>query len=258
MKRTVALLLGLVLLLSIAACGKSKAVTEVENAIEEIGEVTINSEEVIAKAEKLYNILTDSEKTDVSNRLDLAEARDKFEQLQNEQEAKRAEEEAAAKARLAEEEAAAYKAYLGYLYYAIVTGAAKTETAGNLIKAVWHNAIYEKHDERTDEYTCPNGYFVNDFNIALGNLFSDRSFMDSVDAIRINKDVVLSYMKDLQNPPEGFEDVYVTCQECYDAYITFTDLVINLSGSLQSFSESFEESSMLLYKKYGVLELYLD
>ncbi|MBQ9534483.1 MAG: hypothetical protein IJU78_01375 [Clostridia bacterium] len=247
MKRTVVLLLGLVLLLSIAACGKSKAVTEVENAIEEIGEVTIDSEEVIAKAEKLYNILTDSEKSDVSNRLTLAEAKDKFEQLQNEQ-----------KAKLAEEEAAAYKAKLWDLYYATVNGAAMTETAGNLIIAVWRNAIWEERDDKTDKYTRPDGYFVSDFNDALDNLFSDRSFMDSVDAIRINKDVVLSYIKDLQNPPEELKEAYIIARECYDAYITFTDLVINLSGSLQSFSESFEESSMLLYKKYGVLEMYLD
>ena len=84
MKRITALVLILVMLLGLAGCGKSQAVKDAEAAISAIGEVGIDSEESILKAEKLYNILTDSEKSGVSNRLELVEAREAFDELQKE------------------------------------------------------------------------------------------------------------------------------------------------------------------------------
>lgn len=35
----------------------------------------------------------------------------------------------------------------------MLDGAAKAENAGNLIKSVWYNAIYEERDTETDKYT---------------------------------------------------------------------------------------------------------
>ena len=58
----------------------------------------------------------------------------------------------------------------------MLTGASEAESAGNLIKQVWYNAIYEEKDDDTDNYTRPEGSFVSDFNEALGNLFADSSF----------------------------------------------------------------------------------
>lgn len=84
MKKITALVLILVMLLGLAGCGKSQAVKDAEAAISAIGEVGIDSEELILKAEKLYNILTDSEKSDVSNRLELVEARETFDSIQKE------------------------------------------------------------------------------------------------------------------------------------------------------------------------------
>lgn len=57
-----------------------------EEAITAIGEVTIDSGDAIAEAEKLYDLLSDSEKAGVNNYLylDLVEAREAFEILQNE------------------------------------------------------------------------------------------------------------------------------------------------------------------------------
>ena len=84
MRRFIAFVLVLVLCLSLSACGKSKAAKEAEAAIEAIGEVTIDSGEAIKNAEKLYNILTDSEKEDVNNRLMLVDAQEEFAALQSE------------------------------------------------------------------------------------------------------------------------------------------------------------------------------
>lgn len=40
-----------------------------------------------------------------------------------------------------------------YVSYTMLDGAAKAENAGNLIKSVWYNAIYEERDTETDKYT---------------------------------------------------------------------------------------------------------
>lgn len=85
MKKALSLFLALVLCLSLCACGKSEAVKAAEEAINSIGEVTIESEDAIKNAEKLYGILTDTEKAEVANRLTLVEAREAFEKLLAEQ-----------------------------------------------------------------------------------------------------------------------------------------------------------------------------
>ena len=81
MKKTIALILCAIMLLSLCACGKSEAVSATENAIKEIGEVTVDSGAAIAKAQKLYGILTESEKEKVGNRMALFEAQDAFDAL---------------------------------------------------------------------------------------------------------------------------------------------------------------------------------
>lgn len=84
MKKIVSIVLALCLCLSLCACGKSKAAKAAEEAITAIGEVTLASGEAIANAEKLYGILTDTEKSQVDNRLELVEAREAFTKLQGE------------------------------------------------------------------------------------------------------------------------------------------------------------------------------
>lgn len=74
------------LLFALCSCGKNDAVAKTEEAINNIGEVTLESIESIEYAEKLYNILSDSEKSKVENRLALAEARDSYDKLVREAE----------------------------------------------------------------------------------------------------------------------------------------------------------------------------
>lgn len=81
MKKAICLLLALVMALSLCACGKSKAVKAAQDAIGEIGQVTMDSGEAIKNAEKLYSILTEAEKAKVNNRLDLVEARETYDSI---------------------------------------------------------------------------------------------------------------------------------------------------------------------------------
>lgn len=161
-------------------------------------------------------------------------------------------------ARIAAEAAESYESNLSLISFSMITGGAKAERAGNLIKSVWYNAIYKEHDSATDKYTISHGSFVSDFNDALGNLFADSSFTQTIDEIMSNQSLVAGYMKDLKNPPEGYEDAYSAVKECYDAYVIFTNLVVNPTGSLQTFSTNFNDADTSFVNKYHALQLYLE
>lgn len=118
-------------------------------------------------------------------------------------------------AREAAELSAEYASNIELVSYTMLTGAAKAEDAGNLIKKVWYNAIYEERDSETDKYTRPKGYFVSDFNEALSTLFSDTDFQSSISNIEDNQDTVASLMKQLKNPPEEHEEAYGALKEFY-------------------------------------------
>ena len=74
MKKISALVLCAVMLLSLCACGKSKAVKSVEKSIASIGEVTLDSEAQITDARKAYDALSKEEKEGVENYSTLKEA----------------------------------------------------------------------------------------------------------------------------------------------------------------------------------------
>ena len=60
------------------SCGKSKAVKDVEEKINAIGTVTVDSESSILDAEKAYDLLSDNEKKAVQNYDTLAQAREEY------------------------------------------------------------------------------------------------------------------------------------------------------------------------------------
>lgn len=72
-------------MLLLCACGKSEAVQAVEKSISEIGNVTLDSEEVIVSVEEEFNTLSDDEQKTVSNRNILQAARDTLDQLKEEE-----------------------------------------------------------------------------------------------------------------------------------------------------------------------------
>lgn len=151
-----------------------------------------------------------------------------------------------------------YAANMELVSYTMLMGAIDAEDAGNLIKQVWYNAIYEERDSATDKYTRPSGYWVDDFNEALGNLFSDKTFTSQIADIEENQDTVATLMKQLKNPPEEHEEAYDAIKEYYDAYIELTNLAVNPTGSLQTFSNSFNEADTNVLNCYNAVKLYIE
>lgn len=164
----------------------------------------------------------------------------------------------ASKKQKAKEASESYYENLRNVTDIMLSSSASAESAGNLTKRVWYNAIYEERDSTTDKYTRPNGYFVSDFNDALGNLFSDSSFKSTINSIKSSQDKVLSIMKDLQNPPEEYQNAYSALQAFYDSYLELTNLVTNPTGSLTTFSSNFNDADTKVSNNYDKMKLYLD
>ncbi len=148
-----------------------------------------------------------------------------------------------------------YYSNMEYVSYTMLDGAVKAENAGNLIKSVWYNAIYEERDTETDNYTMKNGEFVDDFNDALSNLFADENFVNSISEIELNKSEVTDLMK---NPPKKYEEAYAVLKIYYDNYIKMTKSVISSNGSLQTFSEDFNTYDTDTVNSFEKMKLYLD
>lgn len=122
--------------------------------------------------------------------------------------------------------------------YTMIDGATDAENAGNLIVKVWNNAIFDRTNPETSEYTSG----TSDFNGALQNLFSDGEFLMEIESIKNNQRQVRDLMQSLSNPPKGYITIYADLMSCYDAYLEFTNLVINPTGNLREYSSSFHSA----------------
>ena len=128
----------------------------------------------------------------------------------------------------------------------------------NLIIKVWHNAIFNTADEETDKFTKKNGVFVTDFNDALNSLFSDEEFSKNLLSLSDNQKQIKDDMKKMLNPPEGYENAFKALENLYNSYITFSNIVLNCNGSLESFSNEFGAADEDLIQKYHAAELYIN
>lgn len=155
-----------------------------------------------------------------------------------------------------------YITNLELVSYDMLTGAAIAESAGSLTKQVWHDCIYEEYNYETYKYVKENGdYFgdyLDDFNDALSNLFNDDDFKQKISYIEENQETVASLMKELKNPPAGYEEAYDALKTFYNEYLAFTNLVISPSGSLTTFSSNFNNADSATLNAYHALEIYLN
>lgn len=151
-----------------------------------------------------------------------------------------------------------YATNLNTITYTMLDACSTAEECGNLIKSVWSNAIYEESDDETDKYTKPDGYYVSDFNDALGNLFADSSFSAKVKSVSDKQESVNTLMKKMKNPPEEYKEAYEKMQEFYDAYIALTNLATDPTGSLQTYSTSFNDADTDASNCYKAMKVYLE
>lgn len=154
------------------------------------------------------------------------------------------------------ERLSSYSYNLGTVVGKMLSGAATSEKCANLIRNVWHNAIYKKFDDETDKYTRKGYSWVTDFNEALNNLYSDTWFNLKIEEIESNREEVNAYMKRLVNPPAEYEEAYEKITELYSAYYDLTDCVTNLKGSYNTFVSTFNEADKRVLKYYEAVKIY--
>lgn len=136
----------------------------------------------------------------------------------------------------------------------MLLGASSAEDAGNLIRDVWYNKIYDKYEEETSKYTSG----TSDFNEALQKLFADDSFKSKISNIKDNQKLVNDLMRDLKNPPEKYVDAYEDLKEFHDAYIELTNLVINPTGNLNTYTSNFNNADTKAVNCYEAMQVYFD
>lgn len=142
----------------------------------------------------------------------------------------------------------------------MIDGVQNAETAGNLAVNVWNNSIYERNSAETDKYTRREkgtGEFYSDFNDALNNLFCDTSYLQITDYVQENRSAALTQMRDMGNPPKEWEKVYDELRNLYEEYLDFTGLAISPTGSLNTFSDKYNESKTKFLKSYEKMLLYV-
>lgn len=157
----------------------------------------------------------------------------------------------------AQEEAVEYQIRYNQIVSDILDSACMIETEGNLISNVWSNAIFQRSDSKTDKYTKVNGVFVEDFNDAIFALESDPEYTEAISKIKEDRQWIKQEMKELIDPPKGFEEAYKALKPLYDSYLAFSNIVLDLNGSLQTFNEKFSAEDENFMKQYNNAELYV-
>lgn len=137
----------------------------------------------------------------------------------------------------------------------MIIDSAEAEAICILVIKVWSNAIYETSDPETDKYTKVGNQFVDDFNIALANIYADTDINAKLSTLESNQQEIQLIIKDMFDPPEGLEQCYTTLSEFYVAYKALVGLAINPVGSLDTFSEEFKEKDNAAVDLYEMLSI---
>lgn len=150
-----------------------------------------------------------------------------------------------------------YQTSYNQLVSNMLQDAVLAENIGNLTVKVWNNAIWQKRDADTDKFTMVNDQFVADFNDALTNLASGESFSSDISILSENQQQTKALMKEMLDPPEGYENAFKALEGMYNAYINLTNIVLSGNGSLESYSNEFSEADKELSEQYQAADLYV-
>ena len=157
----------------------------------------------------------------------------------------------------------------------MLQGAADAEGVCNLVRAVWHDTIFEELNENTYKYTISADYykadksyayyvgysmanneiFNDDFNVSIGRVYADEEIMTAIANIEANREDVVQLYSTLSNPPVGFEACYDTLSAMYDVYFSLTGLALSPSGNYNTYSANLGSYDSDFMKYFEKLEL---
>lgn len=140
----------------------------------------------------------------------------------------------------------------------MLAGAALSEALCNNASKAWYNAIYDKTNAETIKFMeDADGNGKVDFNDALINLYAYESTVNTVNALKDNKQKVDDLMKDLATPPEKYTTCYGTITELYKTYSSFTSVAIQPTGSYNDYSDNIKKLDSDFSATYDLIKTQL-
>lgn len=151
----------------------------------------------------------------------------------------------------------------------VVVAVAEAEDVCITTRQVWYNTIFKESDIETNEYTIKsNAYsptvgdytdsqFNDDFNVSIKRLYESEYMKKKLDSIDGWNESISEMQKKLSDPPKEIEAEYDSFVKLIDAYYDLTDLAKEPTGSLQSYSEKFNECDYELMSLYNKLDRQL-
>lgn len=126
-------------------------------------------------------------------------------------------------------------------------------------REVWHNAIYKENDPLTDKYCCPiSQYWFIDFNEALAKLYSSSEYITNIAKIQKERELLSTLMNELKEPPEKHKEAYETLKELYTEYMVISNLAIEPTGSLNSYTENCNAKQQNFITLCNKIQIYTE
>lgn len=154
----------------------------------------------------------------------------------------------------AEEELESYKSSFELAVLCMQIGSFDAQQAGGLVHDVWYDTIYNRDESDTRKYVSGH----SDFNDSLDALFKDSDFQEKITSLKNSQETARNYMKSLTNPPDEYKQGYEALLEFYNDYVTFTNLAIDPTGNLTSYTQSFNETVSAISTDIETMKLYTD
>lgn len=111
----------------------------------------------------------------------------------------------------------------------------------DLLIDVWHNSIWKQKDKATDKFTCPDGYFLEDFNDALDNFYDDKKINKDLEEINEVMNELISLRKGLRWAPIGRAEYNEQLIIMTDSFIDECEIILSPEGSLNEISEELSD-----------------
>lgn len=132
-----------------------------------------------------------------------------------------------------------------------IDAASQAEKICNTAKRIWSSAIWDG-DRAWDSDI--QKYHSDDFNEALQAYHLDTTTIELIAKMEVAYDSADDLLKQLKDPPEGLEDAYLTAQDFMAEVETLVNLASDPSGSLQTYSNAFNEADTACVKEFKALQ----
>lgn len=153
-----------------------------------------------------------------------------------------------------EAEQLSYKNHFQRAFLLMWTGAYQAQESCGLIHDVWYDTIYNKDESSTRKYVSGH----SDFNDSLDALFKDSDFKKDISDLKDSQEEVREDMKYLTNPSDEWKQGYEAISNFYSDYITFTNMAIDPTGNLTSYTQDYNEMISTISTDIETMKIYTD